>query len=112
LSFYHHRVAMAVDGEALAEAAGFEYQYVMDCGSVVRAYDFSSRDEKLSFKHHRMAMAAPTLEKRLEWLRRANAEGWSAARLLHGRRPCGRQAGEGNARSRQAENRRGVWPPA
>jgi hypothetical protein len=68
------------DGEELAEAAGFEYQYVRDCGSVARAYELSSRDDNLTFFHHRTAMAAPPAQ-RARWLKRALEEGWGAAEL-------------------------------
>lgn len=68
------------EGEELAEAAGIEYQYAMDCGSVARAYAFSSRDENLSFKHFRIAMAAPAGQ-RQEWLQRAVDRGWAATEL-------------------------------
>ena len=68
------------DGEKLAADAGIEYQHAMNCGSVARAYDFSSREEKLNFYHYRVAMAEP-VERRQQWLQRARDEGWAATEL-------------------------------
>jgi hypothetical protein len=69
------------EGEALAEKAGVNYGTARTYGSVARAYELSTRIDNLTFDHHRVAMAVETAEERLEWLRRAETEGWSVAEL-------------------------------
>jgi hypothetical protein len=67
--------------KALAKQAGVEYGTMQVYGSVARAFEFLNRFKNVSFKHHMIAMAAEGLEARLEWLRRAETEGWSAMTL-------------------------------
>lgn len=73
------------EGEQIAEAAGVAYQYARDCGSVSRAFKLSSRDDNLTFSHHRYAMAVEGAKARQTWLRRAlkgtDGKSWSAQQL-------------------------------
>lgn len=68
------------EGEQLAERIGANYGTLCNYGTVARAYDFSLRNENLTFEHHRAAMAAPP-EERLFWLKRAEQNKWSNAQL-------------------------------
>lgn len=68
------------DGEKLAEQIGIDYGTIRNYGAVARNFELSSRDDKLSFTHHRYAMAAELAE-RAEWLRQANEYEWSGNEL-------------------------------
>lgn len=73
------------EGKAIAAKIGMDYWHLANCGSVAAAYEFSLRNENLSFEHHRLAMAAEGVKERLRWLKRAvkgdEGEPWSAATL-------------------------------
>jgi N6-adenosine-specific RNA methylase IME4 len=68
-------------GREIAEQVGWPYQYLADCGSVARAYQFSYRYENLTWLHHRLAMAESDPRKRRQWLARAVKEQWSTNQL-------------------------------
>ena len=54
-----------------AEQVGVNYGTITTYASVARAYPFSNRLEKLSFKQHFRAVAVEAESERLEWLDRA-----------------------------------------
>lgn len=62
----------------IADALPFKYGTVYDDKYVASRYELSSRNESLSFKHHRIV--AP-LENRQEWLEEAIKKHWSARDL-------------------------------
>lgn len=49
------------------EEIGFDYQHAMDCAAVCKAFQFSCRQENLTFTHHEVAMLAEP-EDRDRWL--------------------------------------------
>lgn len=59
---------------------GPSFQRCMDCGTVARRFETSSRDEVLSFKHHRLVASLPD-EIALPLLTHAREQGLSAAKL-------------------------------
>ena len=65
-------------GEALAERAGVDYGTMRNYASVANAFELSFRNDNLGWSHHKHAMAVEGLDARLEWLRRAETEDWSA----------------------------------
>ena len=70
------------EGEELANLADIDYGAMQVYGSVSRAYPFLRRLKNLTFGHHQSAMnAGDDLELRLEWLNRAEANGWSVMTL-------------------------------
>ena len=64
----------------IVEATGLNYQMVADDKYVCGRIQFSSRNENLTFKHHRVVAPLP-LKQQDRWLARAEKEGWSAGEL-------------------------------
>jgi N6-adenosine-specific RNA methylase IME4 len=53
----------------------------MNCGSVCREFETSRRREVLTFYHHEIVASLPKRQQE-KWLDRAEAENWSASKLL------------------------------
>jgi len=66
--------------QAMQDETGFEYQTLADDKWVAGQIEFSSRNENLSFKHHRV-VAPLEPEQQEQWLDQAEEEDWSAAEL-------------------------------
>lgn len=66
------------DLKALAQELEIDYGTLRNAKWVASRYELSSRDDNLSWLHHRLA--AP-LEDGLDWLRWAAKKGWTTARL-------------------------------
>lgn len=64
----------------LAERIDISYSSLQNYQWVSHQYKLSNRLDSLSFKHH---MIATPLEDRLDWLKQAEREGWSASRLRY-----------------------------
>lgn len=70
-------------GETYAQymdATGHKYQYLADARWVAGAVEFSSREERLSWSHHRLVAKLSRDEQRY-WLRLAVAEDWTYDQL-------------------------------
>ena len=65
--------------ERYAEEIGVSFGTLTNYRTVAVAYENCTRVQNLSFKHHRVVAARPD---RLEWLARAEADGWSVAHML------------------------------
>lgn len=68
------------DRKAWAEAHGMNYGSCADAAWVAGAIESSDRSELLSWTHHRVVTALP-VDKRVEWLRRAERESLSVSAL-------------------------------
>jgi N6-adenosine-specific RNA methylase IME4 len=68
------------DGRALAEQVGIDYGTIFNYASVVRAFEISRRRENLSFGHHQAVAALPASQQD-QWLKRAERDDLSVARL-------------------------------
>ncbi|MFP3975668.1 MAG: MT-A70 family methyltransferase, partial [Dehalococcoidia bacterium] len=83
IHWWYGDLCLAYEGQygaisQIADRSAFDVQTIYDDKWVASRYELSSRDESLSFKHHRIA--APN-EDRLEWLNRAKDNNWSARDL-------------------------------
>jgi hypothetical protein len=67
--------------EAARDATGLAYQTLRNYASVCEAFDVSLRRDKLSFTHH-AHVAGLRAEEQVEWLDRAEANGWSTTQLF------------------------------
>ncbi len=62
------------------ESTGMAYQYLADAKYVSSRIEISSRDENLSFKHHKTVAPLSHAEQK-RWLRKASANSWTSSDL-------------------------------